>query len=82
MFKRCQRYRISLNPKKGIFSIEEGTLLGIVVSLDGIKIDPRRIEVIKSITPPHNKKEIQSFLGKRNSVMGFISYFIEIVKPL
>ena len=40
IFARCQQYRISLNPKKSIFAMEEGTLLGFVISPEGIKIDP------------------------------------------
>ena len=45
-------------------------------------IDPGRIEAIKVITPPHNKKAMQSFLVKINFVRRFIFYFTEIVKPL
>ena len=71
-----------MNPKKNIFSIEEETLLRFVISLDGIKIDPRRIESIKVITPPHNKKAMQSFLGKINFVRRFIPDFAEIVKSI
>ena len=40
IFERCQRYRISLNPKKNIFAMEEGTLLGFVIYPEGITIDP------------------------------------------
>ena len=64
IFERCQRYGISLNPKKSIFSMEEGTLLGFVISPEGITIDPGRIEAIKAIVFPHNKKSMQSFLEK------------------
>ena len=32
IFERCLQYRISLNPKKIIFVIEEGTFLGFVIS--------------------------------------------------
>ena len=71
-----------MNPKKGIFSIEDGTFLRFVISLDGITIDLGRIESIKIITPPHNKKAMQSFLGKINFVRRFISDFAEVVKPL
>ena len=56
IFEQCQQYGISLEPKKSIFDIEEGTLLKFVISLDGITIDLGRIEAIKVITPPHNKK--------------------------
>ena len=81
IFEWCQRYGISLNPKKSIFVIEEGTLLGFKISPYGITVDPGRIETIKSIAPPHNKKTMQSFLGKINFVRRLISDFAEIVKP-
>ena len=82
VFEWSRRYEISLNPKKNIFSIEEGTFLKFVISPDGITIDIGRIESIKVIAPPHNNKAIQSFLGKINFVRRFISDFVEIVKPL
>ena len=82
IFERCRRYGISLNPKKSIFAMEEGTLLRFVISPEGITIDPGRVEAIKAIVLPHNKKAMQSFLGKINFVRRFISEFSEIVKPL
>ena len=81
IFERCRWYGISLNPKKSIFAMEEGTLLGFVISLEGITIDPGRIEAIKAIVLPHNKKSMQSFLQKINFVRRFISNFVKIVKP-
>ena len=56
-------------------------MLGFVISLEEITIDPGRIEAIKAIVLPHNKKVMQSFLGKINFVRRFISDFREIVKP-
>ena len=41
-----------------------------------------RIEAMKAIVFPHNKRAMQSFLGKINFVRIFISNFVEIVKPL
>ena len=32
VFEKCRRFRISLNPKKTLFGIEEGKLLGHIVS--------------------------------------------------
>ena len=46
IFDRCSRYGISLNPKKSIFCVTEGKLLGFVVSKYGMMIDPERAEVI------------------------------------
>ena len=82
IFEQCQWYVISLNPKKSIFSIEDETLLRLVISPYGITINPEMIEAIKSIAPPHNKKAMQSFLGKINFVRRIVSDFTEIVKPL
>jgi hypothetical protein len=36
IFERCRKYGISLNPKKSIFGIDKGKLLGHVVSEEGI----------------------------------------------
>ena len=62
--------------------MEEGTLLRFVISPKGITIDPRRVEAIKAIVLPHNKKAVQSFLGKINFMSRFIYNFSEIVDPL
>ena len=46
IFERCRKYGISLNPKKTIFSVEEGKLLEHITSQIGIHIDPKRIKTI------------------------------------
>jgi hypothetical protein len=79
-FKKCRRFGLSLNPKKSHFAMREGKLLVHVVSKEGIRIDPKRIEVIDTITILRNIKEIQSFLGKINFLRKFIPNFAEIVK--
>jgi hypothetical protein len=47
VFERCCKYGISLNPKKSIFGVLEGNILGNIVSKDGVKVDPERIKGIK-----------------------------------
>ena len=37
-FKRCRKYGISLNPKKCVFAVIEGKLLGHVVSKKGVDV--------------------------------------------
>ena len=82
IFERCRRFGISLNPKKSFFALNEGKLLGFVVSKDGIYIDPDRVKEISDISLPHNKKSMQSFLGQINFVKRFIPDFSQIVLPL
>eukprot|EP00253_Pinus_taeda_P019632 PITA_19632 len=82
IFEICQRYGISLNPKKCVFAVTEGKLLGHILSKEGIVIDPERIQTIMRIQPPANKRAMQSFFRKINFVRKFVSNFAEIVCPM
>jgi hypothetical protein len=82
VFKKCRRYGISLNPRKSHFSMPEGKLLGHIISVGGIKIDPKRVCSIQEIEIPRNKKAIQSFIGKINFLRHFVPNFVEILKPI
>ena len=82
IFERCRRYGISLNPKKSFFALNQGKLLGFIVSKDGIYIDPDRTKGISEIPFPHNKKSMQSFLGQINFVKRFVPDFSHIILPL
>jgi hypothetical protein len=81
-FEKCYRFGMSLNPKKSHYAMQEGKLFGHIVSRDGIKIDPKRVEAIDTINIPRNLKEIQSFLGKTIFLRRFIPNFAEIVKSI
>ena len=52
VFLKCRRYGISLNPKKSQFALSEGKLLGHIVSVEGVKIDPVRVEAIQKLSIP------------------------------
>ena len=52
VFQRCRKYGISLNPKKSLFAMDEGKLLGHIISKEGIRIDPARVEGIQKIDFP------------------------------
>ena len=43
---KCIKFGISPNPKKSHFSMEEGKLLGHIISERGIEIDPDRVAAI------------------------------------
>ena len=72
-FDKCRRYGLSLNPQKYLFSLEEGKLLGHIVTKAVVKIDPKRVEVINGISLPRNKKEVHVFLGCINFLRRFIT---------
>jgi hypothetical protein len=82
IFERCRKYGISLNPRKTIFGVEEGKLLGHIISQVGIHIDLERVRDIAQLPLLHNKKAMQSFFGKINFVRKFTPNFAETIKPL
>lgn len=81
-FDKCRRFGLSLNPKKSIFALEEGKLLGHIVSIDGLKIYLARVQVVQNIPLPRSKKGTQKFMGKINFLRRFVSNYEEIVKEI
>jgi len=77
-----RKYGIPLNPKKSFFGVEEGKLLGHIISKDGIRIDPYRIQVILQVPHPRNIKELQAFIGKINFLRRFITNLAELIRLL
>jgi hypothetical protein len=80
VFLKCKKIGLSLNPKKSLFSMKEGKLLGHIVSAEGVRIDSSRVEAIQTLSLPISKKEVQCFLGKINFLRRFVSNFVELVK--
>ena len=52
VLQRCRKYGISLNPNKSLFAMDEGKILGHIISKDSIHIDPSRVEAIQKIDFP------------------------------
>jgi hypothetical protein len=53
-FEKCRKFGLSLNPKKSHFVMQEGNILGYIMSKEGIKVDPKIFEAIDMINIPRN----------------------------
>ena len=62
LLAREEKYNLILNPKKCIFGVTSGKLLGHIVSQKGIEVDPDKVKAIREIPPPKNKKEVRDFI--------------------
>ena len=82
VFEKCRKYGLSLNPKKTLFGLQEGKLLGHIIFVEGIKIDPKRIEGILQISHPRNIQALQSFIGKNNFLRRFIPNLAELLRSI
>jgi len=64
------------------FWLREVTFLGHVVSAEGIRVDPRKIEAILEWKPPRSVLEIRSFLGLAGYYRRFVEGFSVMAAPL
>ena len=60
--------------------MKEGKMLGHIISKDGIRIDPDRVNTILKVEEPRSKKEVQSFIGQVNFLRRFIPSFVESLR--
>jgi hypothetical protein len=71
-----------LKPEKCEFHQQEVKYLGLIISMEGIKMDPKKMHTMQDWEPPSNLKDIRAFLGCANFYYHFICNYSHIVQPL
>ena len=82
VFARLKTANLTLNRRKCHFFTEEFLYLGHVVSEEGIKPDPKKMEAIVKMRAPVNVKELRSILGSCSFFRKFIKHYASISAPL
>lgn len=73
---------MTLNIRKCLWAQNELKFLGMVLSQDGVRPDPNRVEGIRLVPTPVNKKYVQSFLGMMNFYRTLIPNFADLALRL
>ena len=79
---RLRTAGLQIDIEKCEFHTQETKYLGLIIGIDGVKMDPKKIETVKEWPQPRNLREVQAFLGFANFYRRFILGFSTIVKPL
>jgi hypothetical protein len=74
-FAALNQYQWKLNPKKCIFSVPSGILLGNVINRDGIRPNPEKVQAVLNMKRPANVKDVQKLTGCMAALSQFLSRF-------
>ena len=71
VLNRCIQSNLVQNFEKCHFMVEQGIVLGLIISSKGIEVDPAKISIISQLPYPSSVREVRSFLCHA----GFYRYF-------
>jgi hypothetical protein len=76
-FKALNKFQWKLNPKKCIFGVPSGILLGNIVSREGIRPNPKKVKAVMKMKLPKCIRDIQKLTGCTAALSRFISWLSE-----
>src|SRR3989441_6228900 len=82
VFDRLRNAGLKLHPKKCKFAQAEINFLGHKINGEGVSVDEKKVEVVKTWPVPKNVKELQSFLGYCNYYRKFLRGYSKKTIPL
>ena len=82
LLQRCRDKGIKLNKEKLKLQRTEITYMGHIISSDGLKPDPAKIQRIQEMPSPTSKQDVKRLLGMVNYLQRFAPKLSEITAPL
>jgi hypothetical protein len=75
VLEALEKHQLYVGLDKCAFGLRSVDFLGHVVSSDGIKPDPAKVEAVREWPTPGNVREVRSFLGLTGYYRRFISHY-------
>jgi len=82
ILERLRQFNLKIEPDKCEFLKTELNYLGRIVTSEGVKPDPNKVQAINDFPIPINVTDVKSFLGLAGYYRKFIPQFSKIAKPL
>ena len=78
----CIEKDLVLNWEKCHFMVQQGIVLGQIISKLGIEVDKAKVELIVKLPSSTNVKGVRQFLGHAGFYRRFIKDFSKLARPL
>ena len=82
VFDRLRKAGLRLNLAKSKFTRHEQKFLGFIVSQEGVKPDPGKIQAMLEFPTPQNVSDIRGFLGTTGFYRRFVQNYSALAHPL
>jgi len=82
LLERCRQKRITLKKDKLKFKLHELSYVGHVISAEGLKPDPTKVEEILGMPSPADKQGVRRIMGMVNYLQKFAPGLSELTKPI
>ena len=82
VLNKCCEIGLKLNPDKCIFKSTQVLFFGHLVTSNGLKHDPKKVNAIPNMPAPQNKTQLQSFVGLCNYLSCYVSHLTDVLSPL
>ncbi|KIH64092.1 reverse transcriptase [Ancylostoma duodenale] len=82
LFSRIRSFGMKLRIDKCVFAAKEVEYLGVLISKNGSRINPKQIESITKYPTPKTVTDVKSFLGAASYFRRYIPNFAKIANPL
>jgi len=82
VIKRLEENNLYVKLEKCKWKVKEVEFLGVVIGLEGIKMEKEKVKGVLEWLTPKCVKDVQKFLGLANYYRWFIEVFATVVRPL
>jgi hypothetical protein len=82
VLERIREAGLRLKPTKSHFAREQVECLGHVISAEGVRTDPKKLEAVEEYPPPTDVRTLLSFLGLASYYRRFVPKFATVAHPL